>query len=366
MNERPISDEALSIIHHGRDREKLIERCYHQHELAHGSNLNLAEKQAVANKALAAMARLTPHDETKLNRQSVAQYIDLTKVEDYEFVYGYDDVIDAVLNNTSNDLELSIRDWLIDRGVTQEQVRSFRSFSQVRRRKERIALGIEIHPAIQKWVGCSTPQGVMMTAFGIDGAISGVHLRMLSTVPKIKFGASIPLLHIASNVWRYQRLYFHAAPFQAGDDVWLVEGIFDGLALDTLGLHYFSPSSGTWSCEQLFSLISQLRKCKPGRVICAHDNDRVGMKENLFLWSVLKPEFQTEIFVYPPNVKDMSELICKHRSNPSEFLLANAERYAEKFLSLPYKPVIDFDHYLDFRNSAYSNDRYAWSYLKRE
>jgi len=359
-----IDDDALSIIHHGRNRAKLLELVYRGHECDHGDGLLPHEKFTLADKAAAAIARLTPDDDTKLDRQSVAKYIDLEKVDSPDFIYGYEDVIDAVLSHTSNNLEPELRDWLIDRGVTEEQVRSFRSFSQVRSRRHRIYLGIEVHPALQKWVGCSRPKGIMMSAFGCDGALSGVHLRMLSTVPKIKFGASVPLLHVSSNVWCCPRLYTHAPDFEPGMDVWLVEGIFDGLALDRVGKHYFSPSSGTWSCEQLFILVSQLRRCKPGRVICAHDNDRVGLKENLFLWSVLRPEFQTEIFAYPKGVKDMSELVCKHRSDPTSGSLVNAEKVAEQYLAMPYKPVVQFDHYLDFRNSAYNNDRYAWAYLK--
>jgi len=95
--------------------------------------------------------------------------------------------------------------------------------------------------------------------------------------------------------------------------------------------------------------------------VVAHDNDRVGLKENLFLWSVLRKWAPVDIFLYPPFAKDMSELICKHHQDPRNIGPADPITVAEHYLSRPYEQLVDFDVYLDHRNTAYSNDRYQWN-----
>jgi hypothetical protein len=346
-------ESAISIIHHGRDRRKLLPLVYENHGSDFGNELTQSEFQKLARRALRAVDTLTPQDDTVIRADSILKYLDLAKVDSLEFLYTFNDIQAAVYRLWSKppQLEPEERQWLKARGVIERQLEHFRSFSQVESRQDRISLGIEVHPAIQEWVGQTTPKGVAYPATGAHGTIVGCHLRFLSTVPKIKFGASCPLVHLSTNIFT----------LGGGDGVWLVEGIFDGLALDRLELPYVSPSSGTWSSEQLSNLISFLRHVRPPRVYAAHDGDRVGLKENLFLWSVLQEEFKVEVFLYPPSIKDMAELVCKHHKDPRDIGSSDAITVAEHYLAQPYEPVVDFDRYLDHRNSAYSNDRYQWT-----
>lgn len=344
-------ESAISIVHHGRDREKLLPIVYANHVQEHGNTLGPRDELFLSRRALKVMAGLTPRDETKIRADSILKYIDLDKVEAPGFLYTFTEVEAAVarLWRKRPELEDDITGWLLGRGVTEAQLGRFRSFSQVGSRADRIALGIEIHPAIKRWIGDGPLRGVAYPSG------RGCHLRFLSTVPKVKFGASVPLLHVSSNI------SFTGPEALAKYGLWIVEGIFDGLALDRLGIPYCAPSSGTWSAEQLSILVSTIRLNSPSAVILAHDRDRVGLKENLFLWSVLQEEAITRIFLYPEGVKDMAELVCKHGLDPRDIGPSDPLAVAELYLATPYEPLVDFDRYLDHRNTAYSNDRYAWS-----
>jgi hypothetical protein len=289
-----------------------------------------------------------------IRADSILKYIDMDRVDAPEFLYTFQAVQEAMHRLWLKPPELAEEDraWLSARGVTSGQLDLFRSFSQVGSRADRIVLGMEIHPALQRWIGDATPRGVALAASGANGTMTGCHLRFLSTVPKVKFGSSCPLVHISSNVYWTS----------TGNGLWLVEGIFDGLALDKLGIAYASPSSGTWSAEQLQVALSLIKTRKPAFVVCAHDRDRVGLKENLFLWSVLRTFHEdVRIFLYPAGVKDMSELVCKHHEDPRLLGFENPEKVADLYLAMPYERLVNFDTYLEHRNTAYSNDRYLWN-----
>lgn len=345
-------EAAISIVHHGRDRTRLLPCVYEGHRADFGNLIPPWEEYSIAVKGLKATARLTPKNDTKVAASSILRYVDISKVLNEDFIYTYDDIQEAVSELWAKDpaLDPAAKTWLLGRGVTEQQLHMFRSFDQIQDYRRRVCLGVQIHPALESWIGHSVPAGVAYPGVGKGGKMVGCHLRFLSTVPKVKFGASCPLVHISSNVF--------TADCRNG--VWLVEGLFDGLALDRLGLAYAAPSSGAWSSEQLGALISFLREKKPPVVYLAHDRDRVGAKENLILFSLLSEEFNVRLFLYPEGIKDMSELVCKHRLDPRRIEPVSVEHLVRFYLSLPYQSLVDFDIYLDHRNTAYSNDRYNW------
>lgn len=350
---RPPSENAISIVHHGRDRDRLLNLVYQGHERECGDLLLPGERFEVAQRAiccLKALRKIAP--DTHIRAESILKYIDVTKANAPDFLFDRAELTKLVKyarHQPAYQLDAQAADWLLGRGVTHEQLGQFRSISQFEAKRTRVVLGAEIHPALQEWVGQAKPEGVIWPwTLGY-----GTFVRLLSTVPKLKFGASVPLLHIASNVDELPE------PTE-GHRVWLVEGLFDGLALDRLRLPFCAPSSGTWSEVQLFVLISHLRRMAVKEIVAAHDNDRVGLLENLFLAAFLGQWWPVRCFCYPPGVKDMAELVCREKQNPADLPLAEMADIMERFLQTEYKPLVDYDLYLDHRQTAYSNSNYAW------
>lgn len=303
--------------------------------------------------ALQAYGLLTPPDDTRVRKASIVPYIDESKIDAPDFLYSHKVVTTAMQRLMAQPPALhdNVKDWewLINRGVTEKQLKKFRHFQQVEVAVDRIALGITIHPALSAWIN-EYPMGFVYPAYDFNGQVVGNHLRFLSTVPKIKFGSACPLLFVSHNI----------EPESDVKRLWLVEGIFDGLAIDKCGGFYMCPSSGNWSAEQLWTLMAWLRQHPWVEVALAHDSDRVGVKENLLLYSVLtRMGHQVKIYCYPSGAKDMAEVVNK-LNIPLETTWVDVETYAEIYLKMPYDRVIDFDHYLNHRNTAYSNSRYQW------
>lgn len=299
------------------------------------------------------MRDLSPPDETRVRASSMLPLIDLDMVDDPAFVYGQSEIEETLTSIFSQPVNLSTweQQWLLDRGVIRRQLEDFRSFSAVTDLRQRIVSGIEIHPALQRWIGFSTPTGVLYPARNPSGKILGCHGRLFNTVPKIKFSSACPLVYVSSNLHR-----------KLGQKtLWFVEGVFDGLALDRYDQQFVAPSSGYWMAEQLITAVAWALECGIETIICAHDRDRVGTKENLVLGSSLGRWFNIEFVSYPDDSKDMSEYVCKNGRDPQTLPRTDLKSTVSYYLSLPYQKVVDFDAYLDHRNTAYSTENYRWS-----
>lgn len=343
-----MNDTALSILHHGRDRDKLLPRM---NRWCQGASFT--EMFSQANEfALQAYRLLTPPDDTRVDAETIKPYINEKFIDDDQFLYSYKSVVVAmerVMATQERTGDPEDWAWLAHRGVTYEQMKEFRHFNSVETGHDRIALGITIHLALADWItGC--PTGFIYPAYDFNGRLVGNHLRFLSTVPKIKFGSACPQLFVSHNI----------KPGSVVKRLWLVEGVFDGLAVDKCGEFYMSPSSGNWSAEQMWTLMAWMRRHPEVEVALAHDSDRVGVKENLLLFSVLsRMGYKTKIYCYPSGAKDIAEVVNK-LNVPLEPTWVDPEAYAEIYLKMPYKRIISFNHYLDHRNTAYSNSRYHW------
>jgi hypothetical protein len=81
------SESVLSIIHHGRDRDRLMALVYDQHKRDCGNWLMPHEEFDVSQRALAAAEKLTPPDDTRIRADSVIKYVDLDLIDSPGFLY---------------------------------------------------------------------------------------------------------------------------------------------------------------------------------------------------------------------------------------------------------------------------------------
>lgn len=341
----------IEILHHNRDRKALIEKSFEINK-ERWFNFELEDIGKWLFKGLLIQQQLTPKDETKMNFKDIEQYLDFSKVSDKNYIYSLTDTqrsLNKHINFGCNEKDTA---WLLNRGVTQEQIEKHNliSMSNFIDEKDRIVAGINIHPALQDWVHQEWPEGVVVPTYNLNGELIGCHNRFLSTVPKIKFGSSIPNLLLFTNL-RYGKTYKR---------IFIVEGVFDALALETQidkDDAYISPSTGYWEPEHWLLLCSYLNQFS-STIIPLFDNDRVGLKGNILLYKSFQE--RSKLFDYPDGPKDVSEMFFKYKMNISDFKDILINDLIIKYKNKEYKKEVTYEVYLDNRHASYSNDNYGW------
>jgi hypothetical protein len=348
-----MTESEIEILHHNRNRPLILDLGT---DADLGITISKERKEELTLRTCAVDHFVTPPDDTKILFKSISQYIDPSRCADSQYVYPPSEV-SRVASGLKPGLEKETLKWVLGRGVTEEQVERFglTDAASLAELEDRIKTGISIHPALQEWIGQEWPGGIVFPTADLNGRVLGTFCRLLSTVPKMKFSAGVPGAYLYTNAGR------RYAPKQArGGVIWLVEGVFDGLAADRAGGLFISPSSGFWSFEQLFALDSYLSVISPDEVVCAFDNDRVGSKNNL-LATVGLAEYNCTIARYPDRIKDMSELVCKHGLGLDAIGRMNGEEALNHYRSFKYEPLVNYDIYLGNRQASYSNDNYRWN-----
>lgn len=360
-----MKESAIEILHHNRDRYKLIEQ-------------NIAYIESLMNEdiAIALMnfnnfySVITPEDETQVVIDNYKQYIDPIKAkEDTTCIYSLSDT-STFLNQLLNELdEVSVlnnsflKNWLNNRGVTDQQITKWKlidlsKLANYPSDKKNIA-GASIHPALRNWIPYGKtidwiPQGIMIPVFNLDNQVIGCHNRFLSTVPMIKFASSIPNFHLFTNLRNDSKV----------EKIYIVEGAFDALAIDLVAddkTGWISPSSGYWCEEQLINLISMLQNFPKAQIITMFDNDRVGIKSNVLLYLTLNSiTINTIIMNFPEYAKDASEAICKYKMSLDDLEYKDFKELKEQYMQLPYEEYRPFEDYMDSRHASYSIDNYDW------
>ena len=360
-----MNESIIEILHHNRDRYKLIEQ-------------NIVYIQSLVNEEIAIALMnfnnfysvITPDDETQVIIDNYKQYIDPTKaISDKSCIYNLAETasfLKELIKDFENVSALNnsfLRTWLNNRGVTDAQIIEWKliDLSKLIRYPEnkRDIVGASIHPALRCWIPYEKtidwiPQGIMIPVFNLDNQVIGCHNRFLSTVPMIKFASSIPNFHLFTNLRKDSEV----------EKIYIVEGAFDALAIDLVAddkIGWISPSSGYWCEEQLINLISMLQNFPKAKVITMFDNDRVGIKSNLLLYLTLNSiEIDTEIKNFPDYAKDASEAICKYNMTLSNLENKNFKELKELYMKLPYIEYRPFEDYMDSRHVSYSIDNYNW------
>lgn len=375
---RGTADEDIAeCLHHNRNRPAIIEKVFTPENY---SFLGMSLSDERAGKALTAFfiahAMLTPIDETCVVLK-LSDYLDEDIAKsDTSHIYGLQDSADAVwqlterLPATSAIHNDSLREWLNGRGVSDDQILKYELIDLKWARKllddkSKAACGASIHPALRRWVGEDmapgwVPDGVMTPVRNINGLIIGCHNRLLSTVPKMKFCSSIPNLLLFHNLNRL------SSERDTTQSIFIVEGVFDGLAMETLGCNFIAPSTGYWTPEQLLLLVSMLDNFPNATIIPFFDRDRVGIKSNLALHRMLTSlGFKTEL-AYFANlqsdvvIKDPAQAIHQYKLDRSYIMFSTRENMLEYYKSLPHEHYKQYDAYLSNRHASYSNDNYNW------
>jgi hypothetical protein len=243
--------------------------------------------------------------------------------------------------------------FLLDRGVTRDSILKYTILhsSQLTER-QRVLAGATIHPDISLPLE-EEPECIVFPVRDRDSRVLGCHCRYLNTLPYIKFTSSIPNFYLYSNL--------HTLDHQP-EEVWIVEGVFDALALGDVSndIYWLSPSSGYFSECHYFNASKYLKDIKKINVLL--DSDAVGTRSAV----VLKEYYgnQREVNIYSiPEGKDPAEFFIKHDGFIGDLKLMSDDDLKQQYSeSKRTKEISNFSDYLS--NREIQGEQSNYSYMK--
>lgn len=189
--------------------------------------------------------------------------------------YGPADVADrgnvihaahAALLDPADERQAYEREWLSKRGIKESTILRYGlgSLSSIPD-SDLEAIGASCHPALAELLDPSRGPGITIPLFE-NGVLVNVTTRRIDDLGKLKYTQACPDVH----VWGVESV-------RIGKPIHVAEGLFDMMALHSIGLSAVSVSSAMWSGPQILALvrIAQANKC--GVVIVA-DNDQPGLR----------------------------------------------------------------------------------------
>lgn len=234
-----------------------------------------------------------------------------------------------ILNSNLSDIELK---FLIDRGVDQGIIEKYnlRGLSSISDKRSLEIINATIHPVLRKILDDGLEGGGIIIPLFEEQRLINCAIRKISDVGKLKYTLACPDV----DVWGIDDVF--------EDDIWITEGLFDMMALRSLGLKSVSVSSAMWSGIQLLKLLD--KKPKSINIFC--DNDSVGLKTGFILKKFFRSQdievktFRSKYF------KDPSEHIFKNKMGVTDF----EEIHIKRSMIESYPDNFNFLSYLRNRN----------------
>ncbi len=180
--------------------------------------------------------------------------------EDLEYIQ---ESVDSTIGKFSN-IE---QKFLYERGITDEVLSKHKlgGLSFIQDHDILVKLNASLHPLLHNIINPDLDtNGILIPLYKNDKLVNCA-IRRISDEGKMKYNLTVPDI----DVWGLSN----------SDEVWICEGLFDMMALQTKGLNAISVSSAMWSTIQLYKLLET--KPKVINILC--DNDQVGYKTGAIL-----------------------------------------------------------------------------------
>lgn len=190
------------------------------------------------------------------------------------------------------------KQWLLDRGITEEIMEEYKltPLSRITNKKSLEVIGATTHPLLKDLFDDGIEGGGIIIPLFKGNELINCTIRKISDIGKLKYSQACPDVH----VWGLDDI-------NEGDEVWITEGLFDMMAVRSLGTKCVSVSSAMWSSVQLVQLLEK----KPGSVVIFCDNDRTGLRCGAILKELMNQYYIPSITVIS-DYKDASELIFQN------------------------------------------------------
>lgn len=223
----------------------------------------------------------------------------------------------------------SEREFLYNRGITDDlidkwHIMGLSNFTG----DDLITIGATVHPILRNVLSDGIEDGgIILPLF--DGCLVNCAIRKISLSKKaaLKYTMACPDIP----VWRSNDI-------NIGDEIWITEGIFDLIALDSIGLKTMSCSSANWSSIQLYEIL----KMKPSKINIMSDNDETGLRISAILKNFFD-NYKIYCSIYrSEHYKDASEHILENKCK-DDFLQIEV---TEDMISLKKDESFNFLKYL--------------------
>lgn len=336
-----ISKSVIELLHHNRDIDYITSELFNPYDI-----LSPMEVMCIAAHVDNVQEKM-PQYKAQIKIQDLGALLDMSAVHDQSFVYTKKEV-EEVMENADFHIDPGTVEWdfLIHRGVTPSQINKFHLGSTRNLTlRERIVCGSKIHPAVRKRVDVDDELGILFPVYEWGEPV-GCIVRMLNTLPGLKFSGTCSGLTLPRNFDESKRI----------DDIWLVEGIFDAMALDRddPDTAWVTPSSGYLTGEQIYKLYKLLRDTG-AKLHILLDNDGVGLYNSLLISSYFN---KNSVIHFPNTGKDVAEAICRDGARIGDFKEVSREevkaRYTEKIKTIP--ETYDYNAYEEHRAFAQHYD----------
>lgn len=187
--------------------------------------------------------------------------------------------------------------WLLSRGISGDEIFKYKigGLSNISDDSTHQLIGSKIHPLLDGFLKDGYEGGgIIIPLFDSSGNLINCAVRRISNAGKLKYTMSVPDV----DVWGFEDI-------EEGDEIWICEGLFDMMAIRSLGYKAVSPSSASWSSLQIYKLLES----KPSKINIWVDDDQSGLRTGYVLRSVFMVlGVWTETFISKIE-KDASETI---------------------------------------------------------
>jgi hypothetical protein len=175
--------------------------------------------------------------------------------------------------------------YLMNRGIGEKKIIRYDllGLSNFKERRDLEIIGASSHPILSEIFDDGIGRGGIIIPLFRDGELQNCAIRRLDASKSLKYSLACPDIP----VWGLEGI-------GEGEEIWLCEGLFDMIALHSLGKLAASCSSAMWSGIQLLKVL----KLKPKAINIFSDNDSVGLRTSAILKDFFRENhIQTKIFV---------------------------------------------------------------------
>jgi hypothetical protein len=223
------------------------------------------------------------------------------------------------------------KEYLINRGINDNIISKWKlgGLSTITNYSDLKILNATVHPILKNLIEDGIEGGGIIIPLFESGRLINCAIRKISDVGKLKYSLACPDI----DIWGIEDV--------KGKDIWITEGLFDMMAMNSIGLKSVSVSSAMWSGIQLYKLIES----NPNSINIFCDNDNVGLRTGYILSKILNVYgIETKTFI-SECCKDASEMIFEKKMG----LIINEVEIDEKLIN-KYPDNFDIVNYIKNRN----------------
>jgi hypothetical protein len=160
-------------------------------------------------------------------------------------------------------------EYLLNRGIDIDIINKWKlgGLSSITNYRDLEILNATCHPILKNLFEDGIDGGGIIIPLFKDEILINCAIRKISDIGKLKYSLACPDV----DVWGIEDI--------TNDEVWITEGLFDMMALRSVGIKAASVSSAMWSAIQLKKIID----AKPKSIVIFCDNDNVGLKIGFIL-----------------------------------------------------------------------------------